>query len=620
VTQGRHEARRTSSPNTRRAQHGRHEAHGPGAHGLHGPHGKHAADHHGPAHRVMAMFVVAALGLATILTRLVVLQVRDANALTSMAVDQRVRDLTLPAPRGTIFDDSGTELAMSLPAKDVYADPQLVRDPAGEAREIAKTLKIKVTPVRKLLATRTDSQGDLIHFVYVQRGVALNVAARLERASLPGIGFTSDTRRYYPAGALAPQVLGFVGVDGTGLAGLERQYQQLLRGRPGHEVVQEDPDGTLIPQAGSTSTPPVPGDDLVLTIDRDIQYQAQQSLAQAVRANGGSGGSVIVMDPHSGDILAMATYPWFDPNTFAEANPNYLRNRTVTDVYEPGSVNKVITVAAALQEHSVGLRQRFVVPDQIRVYDAVIHDAETHPVQTMTLADILAYSSNVGAIKVADTIGQDRFYRYLRRFGFGQPTGVGFPGESAGILPPVDTWSGVSLATMAFGQGLAVTPLQMASVYATIANDGVWVQPRLVRGTVDANGKFQPAPAPDTRRVVSEHTAAVVTRMLAYAVDIGTGVEAQIPGFWVAGKTGTARIPRQNRPGYTKKYVASFIGFAPASHPALVIAAVIDDPATIYGGVAAAPLFKNVARFALARLRIPPAAKPPIPPHAVNTG
>jgi cell division protein FtsI (penicillin-binding protein 3) len=566
------------------------------------------------------MFVIAALGLATIFTRLVVLQVHDANALTSMAVDQRVRDLILPAPRGTIFDDSGTELAMSLPAKDVYADPQLVRDPAGEARTIARALGIKVTPLRQLLATKTDAQGDPIHFVYVQRGVALSLATRLERASLPGIGFTSDTRRYYPAGALAPQVLGFVGVDGTGLAGLERQYQQLLAGRPGHEVVQEDPDGTLIPQAGSTSTPPVPGDDLVLTIDRDIQYQAQQSLAQAVRANGGSGGSVIVMDPHTGNILAMATYPWFDPNTFAEANPNYLRNRTVTDVYEPGSVNKVITISAALQEHSVSLRQRFVVPDQIRVYDAVIHDAETHPVQTMTLADILAYSSNVGAIKVADTIGQDRFYRYLRRFGFGQPTGVGFPGESAGILPPVNTWSGVSLATMAFGQGLAVTPLQMASVYATIANGGVWVQPRLVRGTVDANGKLQPAPAPETRRVVSSHTAAVVTRMLAYAVDIGTGVEAQIPGFWVAGKTGTARIPRQNRPGYTKKYVASFIGFAPASHPALVVAAVIDDPATIYGGVAAAPLFKNVARFALARLRIPPAAKPPIPPHAVSPG
>ena len=614
MKQGAHEGRRT------RPSHGKHEAHGRHAHTLHGPHGRHAAGHQGPAHRVVAMFVVAALGLVTIFTRLVVLQVRDANALSSMAVDQRVRDLTLPAPRGTIFDDAGTELAMSLPAKDVYADPQLVTDPAAEARSIARELGVKVTPVRHLLATKTDAQGDPLHFVYVQRGVPVSVAGRLEKAALPGIGFTADTRRYYPAGALAPQVLGFVGVDGTGLAGLERQYQRLLAGRAGNEVVQEDPNGTLIPQAGSSSTPPVPGDDLVLTIDRDIQYQAQQALAEAVRRNGGSGGTVIVMDPHSGNILAMATYPWFDPNKFAEANPNVLRNRAVTDVYEPGSVNKVITAAAAIQEHSVRIRQRFVVPDQIRVYDALIHDAETHPTENMTLADIVAYSSNVGAIKVADTVGQDRFYRYLTRFGFGRPTGTGFPGESAGILPPVDTWSGVSLATMAFGQGLAVTPLQMASVYATIANGGVWVQPQLVRGTIDAAGKLQPAPAPDTRRVVSARTAATVTKMLAYAVDIGTGVEAQIPGFWVAGKTGTARIPKQFHPGYTKKYVASFIGFAPATHPALVVAAVIDDPATIYGGVAAAPLFKDVARFALARLRIPPAAKPPIPPHAVSPG
>jgi len=626
VTHGKHEAHGSRTPRGKHEAHGsrtprgKHEAHGRHAHSLHAPHGKHAGEHQGPAHRVVAMFVVAALGLATILTRLVVLQVRDANALASMAVDQRVRDLTLPAPRGTIFDDAGTELAMSLPAKDVYADPQLVSDAAAEARTIASVLGAKVAPLRHLLATKTDAHGNALHFVYVERGVSLSMASRLQQAGLAGIGFTADTRRYYPAGALAPQVLGFVGVDGTGLAGLERQYQQLLAGRAGNEVVQEDPDGTLIPQAGSSSTPPVPGDDLVLTIDRDIQYQAQEALAQAVRSNGGSGGSVIVMDPHSGDILAMATYPWFDPNTFAEANPNYLRNRAVTDVYEPGSVNKVITLASALQEHTVGMRERFSVPDQLRVYDAVIHDDETHPVEQMTLSDILAYSSNIGAVKVADTLGADRFYRYLTRFGFGRTTGTGFPGESGGILPPVDTWSGVSLATMAFGQGLAVTPLQMASVYATIANGGVWVQPRLVRGTVDANGKLQPAPAPETRRVVSTRTADAVTRMLAYAVDVGTGVKAQIPGYWVAGKTGTARIPRQNRPGYTKKYVASFIGFAPAAHPALVVAAVIDDPSTIYGGVAAAPLFKDVARFALARLRIPPAAQPPIPPHAVSPG
>jgi cell division protein FtsI (penicillin-binding protein 3) len=573
-----------------------------------------------PAHRLVLVLVLSTLSLAAILVRLVVLQVRDASALSSMARDQRVRNLTLPAPRGTIFDRAGRELAMSLPAKDVYADPQLVRDPHAEAKTLAKQLHLKASVVQPLLARRVDARGNPIHFVYVDRGADLSVAKRLESRNLPGIGYLDDTRRYYPAGALAPQVLGFVGVDGTGLAGLERQYQSLLAGRAGREVVQEDPSGTLIPQAGGTSTPPVPGDDLALTIDRDIQYRAQQSLADAVRRNHASGGTVIVMNPHTGEILAMATYPWFDPNAFAEANPEFLRNRAVTDVYEPGSVNKVITAAAAVQDRSIGLRQRLTIPDQLRVYDAVIHDAETHPTESMTLADIVAYSSNIGAVKVADTLGSARFYRFLTKFGFGKTTGIGFPGESGGLLPPLDRWSGTSLATMAFGQGLAVTPLQMASVYATIANGGVWVQPRLVRGTVDASGVYQAAPAPDTHRVVSERTSKVVTKMLAYAVEVGTGTEAQLPGYWVAGKTGTARIPRQFRAGYTHKYVASFIGFTPASNPALVVAAVLDDPSTVYGGVAAAPLFQDVARFALARLRVPPAAKPPIPPHAVSPG
>jgi cell division protein FtsI (penicillin-binding protein 3) len=519
---------------------------------------------HGSTQRLVSIFIVSAVSLGAILARLVVLQVRDAGALESRAVDQRIRDLTLPAPRGTIFDRGGGQLAMSLPARDVYADPRLVRDPQGEARTIARTLRLKVRDVRPLLATTTDRQGAPIRFVYVRRGVDLSLAKRLQDEHLPGIGFLGDTRRYYPAGSLAPQVLGFVGVDGTGLAGLEKQYQSLLAGRAGHEVVQEDPSGTLIPQAGTVSTPPVPGDDLVLTIDRDIQYRAQQSLADAVRRNHASGGTVIVMDPRTGDILAMATYPWFDPNRFAEANPDFLRSRAVTDVYEPGSVNKVITAAAAVQEGTVGLRHRFMVPDQLKVYDATIHDAETHPTEQMTLADIISLSSNIGAIKVADTLGQQRFYRYLTKFGFGHTTGLGFPGESGGILPPVDTWSGVSLATMAYGQGIAVTPLQMASVYATIANGGVRVQPRLVRGTVDADGHFQAAPASRTRRVVSATTARLVTRMLSYAVETGTGVQAQIQGYWVAGKTGTARIPRQDRAGYTRKTIASFIGFAPA--------------------------------------------------------
>jgi len=376
----------------------------------------------------------------------------------------------------------------------------------------------------------------------------------------------------------------------------------------------------LIPQGANVDVPPVPGDDLVLSIDREIQYRAQAALAHAVKRNHAKGGTVIVMDPRSGEILAMADYPWFDPNRFSEADPQALRNRAVTDAYEPGSVNKVITAAAAIQENVLKLKQRLKVGSSYRLYTKTFHDAHIHPREAMTLADIIAYSSNVGTIEVAKMIGPGRFYSYLQRFGLTQRTGIGFPGESAGLLPPADRWSGTSMGTIPLGQGIAVTPLQMASVYATIANGGVWVQPQLVKWIVGATGDVRQVSPPRRRRVVSPQTAQTVTRMLAYAVRVGTGKEAQIPGFWVAGKTGTARKVNHEGTGYSDKYVASFIGFAPAANPAIVVAAVLDEPSTVYGGIAAAPLFRDVAHFAMARLRVPPAPRLPAPPHAVHAG
>ena len=411
-----------------------------------------------------------------------------------------------------------------------------------------------------------------------------------------------------------------VGVDGTGLAGLELEYQTLLAGTPGREVIEEDPSGIVIPQGANDDQPSVPGDDLILTLDREIQYRAQVALAGAVRANHAKGGTVIVMDPHTGDILAMATYPWFDPNNFAKSNLDDVTNRAVTDVYEPGSVNKVITASAAIEEGVLRLNQRFKVSDSIDLYGSVFHDSHAHQPEQMTLGDIIAYSSNVGVIGVAQRLGQSRFSSYLHRFGLAKTTGSGFPGESAGLLPPVSRWSGASMATIPIGQGVAVTTLQMAAVYGTIANGGVWVQPRFVRATVGPGGQVMDAPASDSHRVVSTRTAQIVTRMLAYAVDVGTGTQAQLPGYWVAGKTGTARKVLPNGSGYSNKYVASFIGFAPASAPELVVAAVLDEPVTEFGGIAAAPLFQEVMRFALARERIPPAQKLPLPPHAIPAG
>jgi cell division protein FtsI (penicillin-binding protein 3) len=561
-----------------------------------------------PAGRLGALFLILAVSFAGVAVRLVVLQVGDADDYRALARDQRVRTLSLPAVRGSILDRDGHELALSLPARAVYADPFLVEDPRRTARRLAPVLDMKVRELRKRL--RADGR-----FVYLARRIEPGIARTVEDLGLPGIGFLDETKRYYPDGDLASHLLGFVGVEDDGLAGLEFQYDAILAGSPGQMVFEQDPSGNTIPQGEGRSVEPVPGHDLVLTIDRDLQFQAERMLEAAVRANGARGGTVIVMDPSSGEILAMATAPGFDANAFQEAPTYITKARAVTDVYEPGSVNKVITAAAALEEGVIGLDETLSVPDHWLVADHVFHDSHSHPRETMALTDIVSQSSNVGTIRIAQRLGPDLLDEYLRRFGFGSPTGVGFPGEADGILMPPDSWWGTSIGTIPIGQGIAVTPLQMVSVYATVANDGVRVQPTLVRGTIDPGGRFHPAASPARRRVVSRKTAEHVTGMLAQAVRSGTGIEAQIPRYWVAGKTGTARKPLEDALGYSDKYVASFLGFLPAGDPELVVAAILDEPTTVYGGVASAPLFREVARYAVAHYGIPPAEPPTIPPH-----
>jgi cell division protein FtsI (penicillin-binding protein 3) len=560
--------------------------------------------------RLIALFGVLTLAMGTIVLRLTVLQVSQARAYRSFALDQRLHTLTLPASRGRVVDRSGEAMAISLPARDVYVNPRYVTDPWNEAQKISRVLDLRVRDLLPKLTADTT-------FVYLARQVDLKTAVLLERLHLPGIGFLSTSRRAYPAGPLAPQVLGFVGVDGIGLAGLELEYQAVLGGRPGERTRELDPSGQPIVGGIDAERASAPGSDLVVTIDRDFQFQVQSALEEAVKSNQAMGGTVIVMDPRTGDVYAMATYPWFHPNEFATARPSTWRNKAVTDVFEPGSVNKVITAAATVQERSLALDEQLSVPWKMRVGDFVIHDAHRHGVEAMTVGDIVAQSSNIGAVEVAERLGAARLATYLSKFGLGQVTGIGFPGESAGMMLPLYQWSDTSLATMAYGQGIAVTPLQMISVYATIANGGVWVQPRLVRGTVDPEGAFHSAPSSSIRRVVSDDTAQMVTRMLAFAVKAGTGAAARIPGFRVAGKTGTARIPRPTGGYYSDRYFASFIGFLPASNPRVVIAAILDRPTTEYGGIAAAPLFQQVARYAIERLGIAPGEALPPPPHVI---
>jgi cell division protein FtsI (penicillin-binding protein 3) len=558
---------------------------------------------------LIAVFAFFALALVSIVVRLAVLQVSRAEAYQSEALRQRVSTVDLPAWRGSIVDRSGEPIAMSVPARDIYADPEFVDAPSDTARRLAAILGVKVRP----LAASLGGGGT---FVYVARDVPLGLAERVEALHLPGIDFLPVSARSYPAGALAPQLIGSVDVDGTGISGLELQYDDALAGRAGRRTWEHGPDGRPIVGGIDVGRPPVPGVDVETTIDRDFQYQVQVALARYVRMNHARGGTVIVMDPHTGDVYAMATYPWFDPNDPTASPVADQRNRPIVDVFEPGSTNKVITAAAAVEEHAISLRTRLTVPWTMRVGDYTIHDSHPHPPEQMTLGDIVAQSSNIGAVMVADRLGAARMARYLSAFGLGRPTGVAFPYEAPGIMLPLSRWSDSSLATMAYGQGIAVTPLQMISVFGTIANGGVWVEPRLVRGTVDGDG-FHPAAPSRRRRVVSEETAHTVTQMLAYAVADGTGLEAQVGGFEVAGKTGTARIPKPDGGYFTDRSIASFIGFLPAGAPKVVIAAILDQPATVYGGIAAAPLFQTVARYAIERLGLTPAAGVGLPPHAL---
>jgi len=565
-------------------------------------------------HRLIALFVAMLLAFAGIVVRLATLQgtrVPDGQTLAQYGLDHRLRTIPLAAERGEIRDRHGAPLAISLDARDVYANPALVTDPEGEAAQIAPILDVKP---RTLLPPLT-ADGT---FAYLARQVDEDVARRIEDLRLPGIGFLRVPKRYYPAGSLAAQVLGFVGVDGVGLAGLEEQWDTELAGIPGERTAEVAPNGQPIAQGESVEREPVDGVDLITTLDRQLQYRAQEALAAAVAANQAKAGTIVVMDPGSGDIYAMASVPGFDANRFAEVDPDVWRNRAITDAFEPGSVLKVVTAAAALETGTVSMTERFQVPDAMKLDEFfTIHDSHPHPVQTMTLGDIIAQSSNIGIAKIAERMGGDRLDDFLRRFGFGEDTGVGFPGESRGVLPALDDWTATSVATFSYGQGMTVTPLQMASVYATIANGGVWVQPRLVRSTRLPDGEVRTAPPPLTRRVIDEGTADLLTQMLALVVADGTGTTARVQGYQVAGKTGTALKPEAGG-GYGQRYIASFIGFLPAAAPRLVIAGFLDEPATVYGSVAAGPLFQQVARAAVQRLGIAPAPDVTLPPHLLD--
>jgi len=552
---------------------------------------------------MLAAFLVLTLLMGW---RLVSVQVLHAAEYRGLAARQTQREITLPARRGLLYARGGEPLAMSLESATIYANPRVYRrndiDPSFIAAKLAPLVDRPLMDVMRAL-TRDSA------FAYVARQVPRAVGSQIAELKLPGIGVLDEPRRVYPSNGLAAQTIGFAGVDNTGLSGLEAAYEKVLAGKPGKLSLERAPGGLTIDMGAREVLPPVAGTDLVLTLDREIQYATERALLEAVAQHGAVGGSAVVLDARTGEILAMASAPTFDPAHINDSDDYARRNRVVTDVFEPGSVNKVITAAAALEGGFVRPDEVFTVPATFPVAGKRFKDSTPHPTKPMTFAQIIEESSNVGTIQVALRLGKERLYKAVRAFGYGERTGLAFPGESAGLLWPTSEWSGTSLPTIAIGQGVSATLLQVAQVFGVIASGGEWVEPLLVRGEVSPDGALLPGEIPKRRRVISRETATQVAAMLARVIDgeHGTGKRAAVPGYRVAGKTGTAQKPSTTRRGYEEgKYIASFAGFAPADDPRLVAAVMLDEPDTIYGGVSAAPVFSEVMAFALGHRRIPP--------------
>jgi len=565
------------------------------------------------------VFSVLVLLLAVLGVRLVQLQGLDGAAYAQRAELQRRQARTLPASRGAIVDRNGNPLALSVETRTVFADPTEI--PPRTALPLAQALSpLLNVPQSDLLSqlTRTDTR-----YAILARGIDPGVAQRtlqvLRANGLTGIGTQIQSRRFYPGGGLAATLLGFpptVQTTGpaTGGAGLELSANRLLAGRDGKVTAEFGAGGREIPAGEHAGQAPVPGSTVQLTLDRDIQWAAQEAIAAQVKAVKAKGGTAIVQDIRTGELLAVATAPTFDPNAPVRPAMAVSGNPAVAETYEPGSVNKVITVAGALQDRRVTPDTPFRVPWELHVGDRTFHDAEVHRVERLTTAGVLAKSSNVGTIQIGERLGKNRLYDFLRAFGFGADTGVGIPGESRGILPPPQQWSGSQEHTIAFGQGIGVTALQMASVYATVANGGIRVAPTLIKATVSADGKATPRAQPAPRRVIDAGVALQVRDMLeAVTSDEGTAPAARIAGYRVAGKTGTAQIPNPRCHCYRGGgYTASFVGFAPADNPRLLVSVVLQRPVNgHFGGHLAAPVFHRIMSFALKSEAIAPTGTTP---------
>jgi stage V sporulation protein D (sporulation-specific penicillin-binding protein) len=565
--------------------------------------------------RAKILFYLFALLALFLLVHLYRIQIQQGPSLAAQAREQRLETIDLAARRGTIYDREGNTLVRSLPSQSVYVTPREVQDKVATAQALARALRF--SPERILERLRSHSS-----YVLIDRKIERGVADRILALKLTGVSVVAEETgvRFVPSGRLASTVLGFTGIDENGLEGVEYSLDRVLRGRPGRMSLEADQWGRAIPFAAPHVIDAAKaGYSVALTLDSYMQYNVERTLRATVARWQARSGSAIVMDPWTGEILALANVPDYDVNAYDKFPPEARRDRAVTDAYEPGSTFKLITAAAALESKKITTYDRFPTRDKLEIGDRVIHNAEDGFLAgsggSETLEDIVAYSHNVGAAEVGLILGKQRMYSMVRRFGFGDETRVGLPGESGGIVPPPDSWTATTLPTIAFGHSVAVTPLALARAYCAIANGGLLVRPHIVGEVLAADGGVVHRYGLEVeRRVISAHTATILRRYLRAVVTRGTGnPTARVAGYTTAGKTGTAQIAENGRYA-SGEYVASFVGYIPAERPRFVILVKVERPrGAIYGSEVAAPAFAKIARMAMMHAGVLPA-----PPRSVN--
>jgi len=552
--------------------------------------------------RIYFLFILFFIAFSLISYRLVSIQYLDASRYRSYAQFQHTDEFKLYSKRGKIFDRNGIELAISLIEKTIYANPQEVLDPSYQAEILSGLLDIDKEELELKLSDKEHG------FVYLKRKVASEEAEEVANLGLHGIYIQDETKRYYPQDELAAQIVGFTGTDDIGLYGIEIQYESILRGVDGKAVAEKDVFGNVIPGNIKSYIDPVDGKDIVLTIDSQIQYITEKNLEQVCKDYNASGATAIVMDPNSGEIFAMATYPSFNPNNYQDFDANQYKAGAISFTYEPGSTFKVINVAGALENNTVGKDQVFDLPPSIRVSDRIIKEIfRTSNIQYST-REIIQYSSNVGAVMLALSMGDKLYWENMNKFGFGQVTGLELPGEENGILHDYKTWPASTIGALAIGQSVSVTPLQLLRAVSSIANGGYLIKPTILKEIKlgDLNGSGDP----DNKiQIISNSTSVSIKEMMLAVVDNGTGTRAQIEGIKVCGKTGTAEKANENGIGYSEgRSITSFIGFAPYDDPEIAIIVVVDEPTgeerTVWGGTVAAPVFKNIMEYSLNHLKV----------------